>query len=141
MRSTPAAPSPSAPVSAHDGPTLTGIDVSAYTVPTETAESDGTRVWDQTTILIIEPRAAGVRGLAYAYGDPAAARLILDTLEPAIRGCQAFALNDAYARMGRAIRESGRSGIAWTAVSAVDLGLWDLKARLLELPLIDLLGP
>jgi L-alanine-DL-glutamate epimerase-like enolase superfamily enzyme len=35
---------------------------------------------------------------------------------------------------------SGRQGIAATAISAVDTALWDLKARLLELPLVKLLG-
>jgi L-alanine-DL-glutamate epimerase-like enolase superfamily enzyme len=121
-------------------PRIDGVHVSAYSIPTEAVESDGTRVWDDTTILIIEAAAGDVRSLAYAYADPAVARLIQDALEPAVRGCSAFALNDAYARMGRAIRESGRPGVAWSAVSAVDLALWDLKARLLNLPLVTLLG-
>jgi hypothetical protein len=34
----------------------------------------------------------------------------------------------------------GRPGIAATAISAVDAALWDLKARLLEIPLCTLLG-
>jgi L-alanine-DL-glutamate epimerase-like enolase superfamily enzyme len=42
--------------------------------------------------------------------------------------------------MTRAIRNVGRSGVAAMAISAVDTALWDLKARLLELPLATLLG-
>ena len=38
------------------------------------------------------------------------------------------------------VRNLGRSGIAAMAVSAVDIALWDLKARLLDLPLTTLLG-
>jgi L-alanine-DL-glutamate epimerase-like enolase superfamily enzyme len=38
------------------------------------------------------------------------------------------------------VRNVGRPGIASTAISAVDVALWDLKARLLELPLVRLLG-
>src|SRR5205823_12411941 len=34
----------------------------------------------------------------------------------------------------------GRPGIVSMAISAVDSALWDLKARLLDLPLITLLG-
>jgi L-alanine-DL-glutamate epimerase-like enolase superfamily enzyme len=42
--------------------------------------------------------------------------------------------------MCRAVRNAGRAGVASRAISAVDLALWDLKARLLELPLVRLLG-
>ena len=42
--------------------------------------------------------------------------------------------------MTRAVRNLGRPGVAAMAISAVDVALWDLKARLLELPLARLLG-
>jgi L-alanine-DL-glutamate epimerase-like enolase superfamily enzyme len=42
--------------------------------------------------------------------------------------------------MVHAIRNLGRPGISSMAISAVDASLWDLKARLLELPLVTLLG-
>jgi L-alanine-DL-glutamate epimerase-like enolase superfamily enzyme len=42
--------------------------------------------------------------------------------------------------MCRAVRNAGRPGIASCAISAVDLALWDLKARLLQLPLARLIG-
>jgi L-alanine-DL-glutamate epimerase-like enolase superfamily enzyme len=38
-------------------------------------------------------------------------------------------------------RNLGRAGIVSMAISAVDVALWDLKARLLNLPLVTLLGP
>ncbi len=41
---------------------------------------------------------------------------------------------------GRAIRNLGWDGICATAISAVDVALWDLKARLLGVCLADLLG-
>ena len=37
--------------------------------------------------------------------------------------------------MQRAVRDLGREGLAATAISAVDAALYDLKARILELPL------
>jgi L-alanine-DL-glutamate epimerase-like enolase superfamily enzyme len=41
--------------------------------------------------------------------------------------------------MGAAIRNAGRPGLGFMAVSAVDTALWDLKARLLGVPLVDAL--
>jgi L-alanine-DL-glutamate epimerase-like enolase superfamily enzyme len=42
--------------------------------------------------------------------------------------------------MGMRLRNAGRPGIGFCALSAVDLALWDLKARVLELPLADVVG-
>ena len=42
--------------------------------------------------------------------------------------------------MLRAIRNLGETGIAMMAVSAIDNALWDLRARLVDLPLVSLLG-
>jgi L-alanine-DL-glutamate epimerase-like enolase superfamily enzyme len=46
----------------------------------------------------------------------------------------------SWASMVHAIRNLGRPGIASMAIAAVDNALWDLKARLLNLPLVTLLG-
>jgi len=72
-----------------NGVAIERLDVSAYTVPTDFPESDGTITWKQ---------------------------------------------------MVHAIRNLGRPGICSMAIAAVDASLWDLKARLLDLPLVTLLG-
>ena len=46
----------------------------------------------------------------------------------------------AWAAMVGAVRNLGRPGIASMAIAAVDLALWDLKARVLGLPLCRLIG-
>ena len=56
------------------------------------------------------------------------------------RGMNAFDVPGAHASMLRKIRNLGRPGIASMAISAVDNALWDLKARLLGVSLLDLLG-
>jgi L-alanine-DL-glutamate epimerase-like enolase superfamily enzyme len=116
------------------------LEVSAYTIPTDAPEADGTFAWEETTIVVVEPEAGGVRGLGYSYADAATARLVQESLAPAVLGGDAMAVPASWAAMRHAIRNLGRPGIASMAIAAVDNALWDLKARLLGLPLVDLLG-
>lgn len=116
------------------------LDVRACRVPTVAPQSDGTAEWSSTTIVLATARAAGVSGLGYSYVTAAAAKVIEDVLAPAIVGVDAMSPALAMQRMLHAIRNHGRPGIAACAISAVDVALWDLKARLLDLPLARLLG-
>ncbi len=52
------------------------LDVSAYEIPTDAPESDGTLEWDSTTIVVVEAHAGGETGLGYTYADAAAAALV-----------------------------------------------------------------
>ncbi len=117
-----------------------GLGVSAYTVPTDQPESDGTAEWDSTTIVVVEVRAAGATGLGYTYAPVAAGKLVVEELVELVQGRDAFATGEVWEAMAVALRNAGRPGIGFCALSAVDLALWDLKARLLGLPLVDLLG-
>ena len=109
-------------------------------MPTDAPESDGTIAWDSTTIVVAEARAGNARGLGYSYAHAAAAALIEDTLAAVVSGRNAFDVAGCHVAMMQAVRNLGRPGVASTAVSAVDVALWDLKARLLDLPLVSLLG-
>ena len=127
------------PVS-RDAPRIEAVDVSVYTIPTDAPESDGTLAWDRTTIIVVEPRAGGITGLGYTYADATAGRLIRDTLAPVLIGRDAWDVAGAWSTLVDRVRNLGRPGIAATAISALDNALWDLKARLLGLSLVDLLG-
>jgi L-alanine-DL-glutamate epimerase-like enolase superfamily enzyme len=118
---------------------LEGLDVSAYTVPTEEPESDGTLEWDATTIVVVEARAGEETGLGYAYGDVSVARFVESQLAAAVTGADALSPPAAWKAMRAAIRNAGQPGVGAMAVSAVDVALWDLKARLLGLCLADAL--
>ena len=115
--------------------TGTELAVSAYTIPTDEPESDGTLEWDSTTIVVVEARAGGETGLGYTYADAAAAGLVEGLLAKAVRDLDPLDVGAAWRAMSRALRNSGRSGLGWMALSAVDTALWDLKARLLGQPL------
>lgn len=116
------------------------IDVSIYRVPTDRPESDGTLAWDATTMVLVEASAVGSTGLGYSYTGSAAATLIQDTLLERVVGLDAMDVPAAWDAMVRAIRNLGRPGIASSAIAAVDIALWDLKCRILDLPLVTLLG-
>ena len=66
----------------------------------------------------------------------ATARLVADTLAPIVRGANALDTRGALARMTDAVRNVGRAGVASMAIAAVDVALWDLKARLLGVALV-----
>lgn len=122
------------------GAPIEEVEVSVYRVPTDRPESDGTFSWESTTLVLVEVSAGGRRGLGYTYGAAAAAGIVRDPLADAVRGADALAVPQAHAAMVHAVRNIGAPGVASTAISAVDIALWDLKARLLDLPLVRLLG-
>jgi L-alanine-DL-glutamate epimerase-like enolase superfamily enzyme len=116
------------------------VQVSAYTIPTDFPESDGTAAWDKTTIVVVHVMAAGETGLGYSYADDATAALITSRLADAIQGRNAMDIPACWWALINSIRNLGRPGIASMAISAVDIALWDLKARILGIPLSALLG-
>lgn len=120
--------------------TVTDVRASAYTVPTDAPEADGTYSWDSTTLVLVKADGGGKTGLGWTYAPAAAAALVEDLLAPAVWDIDVLDVPAAAAAMAKAVRNPGRTGLASYAVSAVDCALWDLKARLLEVPLHKLLG-
>lgn len=116
------------------------VSVESYTIPTDQPESDGTYEWDHTTIVIVTVDAGGKQGLGYTYANSATGELIQKTLQKTIQGADALSTHAIYLPMWRQVRNLGRPGICSMAISAIDCAVWDLKARLLGLPLVTLLG-
>ena len=109
-------------------------------IPTDEPESDGTYEWDSTTIVIVEAEAGGQRSLGYTYADEATAKLIETKLKDVVSAATLCRLTASWSPWCKSIRNLGRPGICSMAISAVDTALWDLKARLLGLPLVRLFG-
>jgi L-alanine-DL-glutamate epimerase-like enolase superfamily enzyme len=116
------------------------VSVAAYTIPTPAPESDGTLEWDATTIVIVEVSAGSCVGLGYCYAPAAAASIVRTTLADAVIGTDGMDTGAAWAAMVRAIRNQGRPGVVGSAISAVDVALWDLKAKLLGISVAELAG-
>jgi L-alanine-DL-glutamate epimerase-like enolase superfamily enzyme len=123
------------------GPCIARMQVSAFAIPTATPESDGTLEWNATTLVLVEVEGGGKTGIGFTYADTATAKLVHDTLADIVTGRNAFATGDCWNAMVAGIRNLGRPGISSMAIAAVDNALWDLKARILDLPLVSLLGP
>jgi L-alanine-DL-glutamate epimerase-like enolase superfamily enzyme len=115
-------------------------NISIYTIPTDLPESDGTLQWNSTTIVLVQLHASGKSGIGYTYADLSTAELIHHELAELVIGMDAMAPAAAYLKMWQHVRNLGRPGICSMAISAVDCALWDLKARLFEVPLVTLLG-
>ena len=116
------------------------MEVSVYKIPTDAPEADGTYAWDSTTLVLVEASASGKRGVGYTYEDESAALLIKNLLAGIATGQDALDVPGVWTAMVRGIRNIGRPGVSSCAIAAVDSALWDLKAKLLDLPLCLLLG-
>lgn len=116
------------------------VDAHVFTIPTDGPESDGTFAWNETTAIVVEVHAGGRAGLGWTYAHAAAADLATGPLARAVTGVDSSSIAAAWSSMNRAVRNIGRPGLAWEALSAVDIALWDLKARSLGVAVADLLG-
>lgn len=120
--------------------TVERVEVRVFRIPTEAPESDGTYRWEATTLVVVQVLCAGERGIGYSYATPAAGALICQSLAPVLEGMSPFDTSACWKLLVAALRNLGTSGIGMLAVSALDTALWDLKAKLLGVSLLDLLG-
>jgi len=116
------------------------VSARALTIPTDAPEADGTLSWEATTIVIVQARSEGRAGTGFSYAAGAAAEVVNGMLAGAVRGRDALSPGGAWRRTRAAVRNIGYPGVAACAVSALDVALWDLKARLLGVSLSTLLG-
>ena len=118
------------------------VAVHAFEFPTDGPdgeEQDGTLTWSSTVMVLVEARAGGQAGIGYTYGDVSLARLVESKLAGVVTGADALAPPAAWRQMSVELRNAGQPGMGAMAVSAADIALWDLKARLLGQPLARLL--
>jgi L-alanine-DL-glutamate epimerase-like enolase superfamily enzyme len=113
----------------------------AYTIPTDAEEADGTMTWSSTTLIVVELHAGDVDGLGYSYSHKTAAVVAAELIQKHCVQKSPFDTNLLFGSMRASQRNYGSGGIGATALSAVDIALWDLKAKLLSVSLTTLLGP
>lgn len=123
-----------------DDPVIRSLTAQSFEIPTDALEADGTLWWNKTVLVVVEIEAGGMTGLGYTYCSGACTEIVDSVLAGVLRAQSAFAIPELHAAMMAAVRNLGSRGVCACAVSAVDVALWDLKARLLDLPLVALLG-
>jgi L-alanine-DL-glutamate epimerase-like enolase superfamily enzyme len=116
------------------------VQASAYTIPTDAPESDGTLAWDSTTFVLVTARAGGTVGTGYTYAGTPVVTVVQSKLAEVVAGADALQPPARWAEMQHAVRNLGKPGVVAEAISAVDIALWDLRARLLDEPLMVALG-
>jgi L-alanine-DL-glutamate epimerase-like enolase superfamily enzyme len=119
---------------------IDAIEVQAYTIPTQSPESDGTLEWNATTLVYVEVQAGGQTGIGYTYADVATAKLIQTMLRKCLLSKDAMQIGARWNDMVNVTRNLGRDGITSMAISAVDVALWDLKGKIVGQPVYALLG-
>jgi L-alanine-DL-glutamate epimerase-like enolase superfamily enzyme len=119
---------------------VTAVRTAAYTVPLPQPETDGTLAWSATTIVVALVEAAGRTGLGWTYGPAAIKHVVDELLAPVVDRLDPTDIGRAHLRMRQAGRNAPTPGLTSYAISAVDVAMWDLKAKLFGVPLTRLLG-
>ena len=127
-------------------PTIEAVRTDSYRVPLEHVLSDSTHGdiphFELVTVRVRD--AEGAEGMGYTYavnsGGAAFAALIEGYLGPLLIGRDADETERLWQDMWWKLHYSGRGGHATSAISAVDIALWDLRARRVGLPLWRSLG-
>jgi L-rhamnonate dehydratase len=84
---------------------------------------------------------SGLVGLGNAALSPVVTKSLIDTyLKPALLGADPWDIEFLWQQMYRRTMAFGRKGVALTAISAVDIALWDLLGKSAKQPVYRLLG-
>ena len=87
------------------------VDVSAYTIPTDAPEGDGTLRWESTTLIVCEIHAADHIGFGYTYGNKATASVADDLAGKCLLHRPALDIPSLHASILEQVRNDGSRGI------------------------------
>jgi D-galactarolactone cycloisomerase len=124
---------------------ITGVETHSLQAPLEQGFGWSQQVTAQRqAALCVVHTDEGIEGVgeAFYFGGPAsiATTVIEEALIPRILGMDPFDTNVIWDRLYNLTRDQGQKGLTISALSAVDLALWDIKGKALGLPVHKLLG-
>jgi L-alanine-DL-glutamate epimerase-like enolase superfamily enzyme len=125
---------------------IKNIETGHYRIPLAVTLSDSTHgqitAFELLTVRIRDTDGAEGVGYTYTVGrnGGAVADILRREIPELIDGCEAADTEAVWHRIWWGLHYGGRGGPAVLALSAVDIALWDLKARRAALPIWRLLG-
>jgi L-alanine-DL-glutamate epimerase-like enolase superfamily enzyme len=126
--------------------TISSIQAGHYRIPLPVTLSDSTH-GEMSSFELITVRVntdSGEEGVGFTYttgvGGGAILSLIERELTPLLVGSEEERIEQLWEKMWWRLHYVGRGGLVSFAISAIDIALWDLKARRENLPLWKLLG-
>jgi len=121
---------------------ITHLSTTLLQIPLEPPVGDATALLHTGGGCFVHLKTdSGHEGLGFAAANPAIREVVEHTLKDVVVGADPLEIERLWTDMFWAVRGVGRKGVALCALSAVDIALWDLKAKILGLPLYRLLGP
>lgn len=120
------------------------VEVFLVTYPIKSGLSDATRKVENIGYTIVQLTTdQGLAGFGVTYNEVGgeATKVMIETnIAPRIMGRSPFETEVIWQDLAQYLRGVGRKGLTYCAISAVDIALWDLKGKVLGLPLFRLMG-
>ncbi len=118
---------------------ITGIVTEEYQWPRHTPISNGLHTYTHSGLALVKIATdAGITGIGLGGGGPIG-RATVEVLTPLLIGEDPIDVERLWHTMW-VPKLIGRRGLTTRAISAIDIGLWDIKAKAANLPLYKLLG-
>lgn len=124
--------------------TIRRIDTALYAVPNEEPLDDATQSFDQLELVVARIETeTGLQGVGFTYtigkGGSTIKRFLDDVLVPRLEG-ETVAPKRVRANLRADTTFVGREGISEFAIASVDIAVWDLLGKKVDLPLVEVLG-
>jgi L-alanine-DL-glutamate epimerase-like enolase superfamily enzyme len=123
---------------------IADVHVHLVSAPVQAGFADSTRKVESvgyTVVRVVTDR--GLEGIGMTYhevGGEATRALIRHNIAPRLKGRDPFETEALWTEFFAYLRGVGRKGLTFCAYSAIDIALWDLKGKIIGMPLYRLLG-
>ncbi len=124
---------------------ITDVEVAYLKIPSVAMEANGT----QDAAVVLVHTDEGITGIGEAESSPMVVKAIVEAprshsvmvgLREVLIGEDPLDIERLWRKMYQATIYYGRRGVVIHAISGIDIALWDIKGKVLNTPIYDLLG-
>ncbi len=120
---------------------ITDVQAILISIPLKKPTSTSSKTMTAREYVVTRVRTdEGITGSAYTMGGSVVVAAVNDTLKPLVMGSDPFDTERLWDKMFRTTLSLGRKGAVIRGLSTIDIALWDIKGRALNMPLYKLLG-